>query len=649
MKNLILFTALFSFIFFKIDAQEINSALAMEKCDFEPDAPAVVLFDKAEAKFINETDGFVIYFKRHKRVKIFNEAGFNNGEVSISLYQSERDLETVENLKATTYYYNGKTIEETELDPKNVYKEPINKYWYQKKFALPNLQEGCVIDYSYTVRSPYMFQLPDWDFQSDIPTIYSEYITYMIPFFSYRYRAQGFANFDIFEKDDSGSEKQYLNIKYKDLKITFALKNIPSFKDESFISSKEDYIKKIDFQLYEYNSPYGGTTKIMTDWAGLTKDFLDYTTFGRYIKKAEKVGTKEFSHLAALAQDEQIDAVLDYIKSNYKPNGIINKYASKTIKEFTNEKTGNSANINLLALGILKSLGINAKPVLISTRDHGKVTDSFPFSDLFNDVLILIETDDKVRLLDATDAYCPNDMVPAYCCNGKGYIIENGSERWININNKIPSIHNVSLNYTINPENSTLSGLANVKSTGHISINEEKKYNTDTENFNKYIEDNGLTIKDDIEKIESDKSPKKNFQYQFDFSSDVSVIEDQIIFSPLLKFPVQENPFKQNKRDLPIDLIYPKIISYQAQIKIPEGYKIDQLPSSLTRNSKNITANYKVITNPDGVILITANYQLKKAVYPASTYREIQLLYKLIVENFNQSIVLTRDNNISLL
>ncbi len=649
MKNLILLSSLIIFSLLKTNAQDINSALIMEKCDFEPDAPAVILFDKAEAKFIRETDGFVIHFKRHKRVKIFNEAAFQYGEVSIPLYQNERDMETISNIQATTYYYNGKTIEKTELDPQNVYKEPINKYWYQKKFALPNLQEGCVIDYTYTVCSPYMFQLPDWEFQSDIPTIYSEYTTYMIPFYSYRYRAQGFSNFDVFNKEDAGFERDFLNTKFKDLKITFALKNISSFKDESFISSKEDYIKKIDFQLYEYNSPYGVTTKVMTDWPGLTKEFLDYTTFGKYIKKAEKIGTKEFSHLASLSQDEQIDAVLDYIKSNYKPNGIINKYASKSIKEFTNQKTGNTANINLLALGILKSLGINAKPVLISTRDHGKVTDSFPFSDLFNNVLIFIETDDKVRLLDATDAYCPNNMVPAYCCNGKGYIIEEDSERWISVSNKIPSTYNVNLNYTINPENNTITGMANVKSSGHISINEKKQFNADTEEFNKNIEDNGLTIKDDIEKIESDKSREKNFHYKFDFSSEVNVIEDQIIFSPLLKFPVQENPFTQKERDLPIDFVYPKIISYQAQIKVPKGYKIDQLPSSFTRNSKNARANYNVTTNVDGTIFIIANYQLKHTVYPASAYREIQQLYKTIIENFNQSIVLTKDNSVSKL
>ncbi len=257
--------------------EEFGSNMYIEKCDFEPDAPAVVLFDKGEVHFVRNEGGFDIKYTRHKRVKIFKEAAFDQGEIEIPLYIGESALETIEEIKATTYFYDGKIIEKTELKQDQVFREPINKYWYQKKFAMPNLKEGCVIDYSYTVISPFIFNLPDWDFQTDIPTIYSEYQTNMIPFYTYTYRAQGFNAFDVFEKNNStGLDRKFMNLTFQDMNYTFGMKNIPSFKDESFISSKEDYIKKIDFQLSEINYPSGYSKKVLTTWPALAKDLMDH-------------------------------------------------------------------------------------------------------------------------------------------------------------------------------------------------------------------------------------------------------------------------------------------------------------------------------------------------------------------------------------
>jgi len=51
----------------------------------------------------------------------------------------------------------------------------VNEAYSQKKFAFPNVREGSIIEYKYTMVSPYIFQLDDWKFQYEIPVKWSEF------------------------------------------------------------------------------------------------------------------------------------------------------------------------------------------------------------------------------------------------------------------------------------------------------------------------------------------------------------------------------------------------------------------------------------------------------------------------------------------
>ncbi len=239
-----------------------------------------------------------------------------------------------------------------------------------------------------------------------------------------------------------------------------------------------------------------------------------------------------------------------------------------------------------MALGYLRSTGIEVLPVIISTRNHGRVTESFPFSDLFNNILILATIDGKQKLLDATDAFCPNSMIPANYCNGKGYIVTDDAEKWILIKNEIQSTNITTVKYTLNLETNSLEGDGIIRSTGHFSIKERKKHAKDAEKLKNELEEHGLTLKENI-KIKDETTKSKVFQYGFNFKSDITNIEDQLIFSPFMQLPIQTNPFKQEKRDLAIDLIYPTSKSYQAEFEIPSGYRIEQLPDGFTQNNTN--------------------------------------------------------------
>ena len=55
-----------------------------------------------------------------------------------------------------------------------------------RKFTLPDVREGSVIEYAYTVTSDFLFNFQDWTFQRDIPVRWSEYRASIPEYFDYK-------------------------------------------------------------------------------------------------------------------------------------------------------------------------------------------------------------------------------------------------------------------------------------------------------------------------------------------------------------------------------------------------------------------------------------------------------------------------------
>lgn len=647
MKRLLTVTViLMVLVWSDINAQDIKFGslrpvdVEMKMCDFEKDAPAVVLFDKGDSWFVQDGGRFVLRFDRHIRIKIFNESGFGHGEFEIPLYHGGSEDEVVKEIEGYTFNIEEGRVNAVPLDSKNVFKEDINEYWYMKKFAMPQVKEGSIIDVKYTVFSNYFEHFKDWEFQSNIPIIYSEYKVNMIPFFSYRYRLQGATKFDHYRKyEKKGLGRTFSGIPFEDVVYEFGMKNVPSFKDESFISSRNDYLSKIDFQLSEINYPSGYSVKYMNTWPSLAKELLDHEEFGKYLKKAEKWGSKTFAHLNQKPQAERLEAVLTYMKQNYTWNKYTGKRAQFSFKEFNEKFTGNVGNINLGAIGALRSVGLAASPVIISTRDNGKVTDSFPYSNLFNYVLILVEVDGSKRLVDATEDMCPNDLIPSRCINGKGFIVEEDSENWVTITNAATSMEELNLAISVNVDENRIEGICKAKTTGYTALSERNDFHASKEKFEKKIAGRGLTVED----VEADNLLDSSlpFKYTFNFSQSIDRIDNQIIISPFANLAEQDNPFKQEERALPVDLVYLRGNRLITTIEIPNGYKVVDLPGAKKMDTDNVSFSY-MVHEKGGLIQVVAIYNFKKQSYAASSYKELKAFMNTVTTTINSKIVLTK-------
>jgi hypothetical protein len=122
----------------------------------DPDAGAAILYRKTDTKFNYTQDGgFVVITEHQERIKIYNKDGYDFANQQIGLYQGASEEETVTSLKAFTYNLIDGDIEESKLQGKGIFEEERNKSVTIKKFTMPDVQDGCIIEFKYTFTSPF--------------------------------------------------------------------------------------------------------------------------------------------------------------------------------------------------------------------------------------------------------------------------------------------------------------------------------------------------------------------------------------------------------------------------------------------------------------------------------------------------------------
>jgi hypothetical protein len=654
MKNKFTFLLLILSFFFgnKLLSQDYSNKfkqittyeLAMKEYERDKMAEALIIYEIGKTKFYyDNTEGFQIIFECQTKIKILSEAGVDYSEVSIPFYQDNTTYEKIEKIEAYTYNLENGLKQVTPLDPEQIYKEKVGDNRYAMKFALPAVKPGSVIEYKYTLTTPRIFYLQDWYFQSKIPTVCSEYEIYMIPFYQYTWLLQGASKFDSYSEQLDNGIPNYLGpLQYKNNILKYGMKNIPAFRDEEFITSTEDYIMKIDFQLSAWTDIYGVKIDVITTWPALCKELLNDSDFGKYIKASAKQSAKEFNYnlLTGMTEREKYDAIIQFVKSNYNWNGYKGIGSSKPVGKFMDEKTGSSADLNLFLCGMLQKAGLVSNPVIISTRDHGKIRKSLPFLSFFNYVIVLVNIDGKNQLADATDSYISDLLVPQYCLNDIGLIVQEKAEEWVVLTSSTPS----ALKYTFQtflPDGSdSLQVSFEVNATNYEAARLKKMYASKYENLEEYFHDNNFLPIDSVT-TKNYKETNKDFSIKCKASYAKETINNKIYIAPFFGTPLSENLFTQTKRYYPIDMEYPKARQFYSEIKIPEGYKVEYIPQNTTVNAELVTINY-FVKQSDDILIVSGSYLFNKAVYDATDYTNLKFYCNDIIKKFNEKIVLVK-------
>ncbi len=631
----------------KIDQADLE----MKECDFEKDANAEVLINKGDVYF--SADLLAITNEVHKRIKIFNDNGNKEADIHIP-YFTGGHLQFISGLEAETINLVDGKIEITKLDKKQIYTKAIDNWRSEITFTFPNVKPGCIIEYKYEWHSHAFWNIPFWFFQDKIPVRYSEFNTSVPDVFYFRTHSNIISK-NISKRTHTTEERSMQNAAtsypYTLEEDSWGMANIPSLRQEPYISSFVDNVQSMRFELVSVKplGPLGGFIRTGTNtWAKVGGYLEAFTDFGGQFKRKLNNEDAIINKAKALkTDDEKIAYIFNEVKNTMKWNGNNNWYTIDGTSRAWENKTGNSAEVNLILYHLLKQSGVSCYPMVASTREHGRVSEFYTSTDQFNKAVVYIPVDStKNYVLDATGKYNLYNETPEDLLNSVALFIDKQNDKYgmVDLYKNTPARQVVLISAEIKADGK-LEGTAEINSTSYYKIDAEKRYKTDGEKkYAEYLADNDNNLKISgikMENMEADSLPLvQNIGFKLELTGSD---EHYIYLNPNLFTSLKINPFLSDKRMTDIDFGYLRDYSINGIYKIPTGYKTDALPKNVIMVMPDGGISFRrMIEEQDGNITVRYSIKYNKAEYSKNEYPEFYEFSKKMYEMLNEQIILKK-------
>lgn len=666
MKNLTLIISVFSI--FTITAQnydfgKVSKEELQEKFNpLDSSASATYLYKKRKTYFIyNQEEGFQLFTEIHERIKIYNKEGFEYATKEIRLYKDGSDKEEVKSLKAYTYNLVDGEIVKTKLKKEGSFKNELSRFYNQTKFTMPNIKEGSVIEYKYRVKSPFYSLIDEFQFQHDIPIKELEAKFEVPEYFTFKVNTKGY--FTVIPKKESKGDRIIFTEKYRSegtvTKTTFHssnldftknisiynLSNIPALREEPHVNNINNYRSAVKYELSYTKFPNSTMKYYTTTWKDVVKTIYESSNFGGQLNKTGYF-EDDVNALTASVTDpvKKTTLIFNFVKSKVNWNGYYGKYVNDGVKKAYKNQVGNVAEINLILTSMLRHAGLDANPVLVSTRGNG--IPLFPTREGYDYVVSCVQLDDGMILLDATSKFSTLNVLPVRTLNWKGRIIKkNGTSTTINLSPKQKSKNTVFMFINL-LENGDIKGSYRSTKTNHLALKYRERYiEADKDEFLEQLENNYGEMKITDFKVKNEKELFKPIveSYKFVMESQADVIGDKIYFEPLFFLKTKENPFKLKTREYPIDFDYPSEESYRITVNLPKEYKLEAFPESKAMKLPDDMGffSYTVVSNTTSIQIIV-KFQINQSILPSIYYEAIKEFYNQIVLKESEKVVLTK-------
>lgn len=612
-------------------------ALEMNSYSADSNASAVVLSDVGTVHFDSRAR---LVYERHRRIKILTEGGYDWGTVELTYFAEDR-MQRVTDIEGHTFTLAADgTVERHELDDDDVFREDINGTHERKRFTLPALEPGAVIEYRYEMRAKSPILMPEWTFQTDEPTLWSEYEVEIPNRFHFVQIVNGVADFHQREHDEvlgpMGSAQKY----------RWVMTDVPALRAEPFMTTPRDYQARIALQLKSYRTSRGHVEEFMSSWGDLAEKLLDRSDFGGQLDRGGDVRTRA-ELLVGDAQDPmgKMKAIYDYVRKKVEWNGAQGYIPGRDVDDVLEAQSGSSPEVALLLVAMMRNVGLDAYPVLISTRDHGKMQPVYPFLSQFNTTMAYVETPENGYLLDATDPQRPYDLLPERALNGVGWMVTDEGGQWLSITpGPFRRQTNVVGRLTAD---GTIEAQVQVSDANHSALQRRRKLKE--QGAQAFIRSQVLDGLSDVEiqmhEIRNEAAVEEAL------TSIVSIRAAAyaqragpfLYVNPTLLDRRQENPLRAPTRTFPIDFTYPRDLSYIVSLELPDGYAVKDAPKNVQVKLPEQGGYFlRMIEVAHGRLTMRTRFLIARSKFGPEHYEALRAFYERVVAAQAEQLVLKR-------
>lgn len=603
-------------------------------------AVAVYKYRYGKTYFELKSGSWVMVTEVYTRLKVYKKEGYNYGTTQIFYYSDDRKAKGFFSDAVTYNLVNG-AIEKTTLKKEGEFEEEFEEDYTIKKIAMPNVREGSIVEYTYTIKTPYLAAFSDWYFQFRIPADDVRYDVSIPIYFTYNIYSTGFWPIDestptvIYNKKTDVNDRHY----------SYKAQGVKAIREEAYVNNIDNYTSILKHEIASVSFPGMLPQLLSTDWVTVARKIYEDEMFGKELK-FNSYFEKDIDRILkpGFTPKQKADTVFAFVRERMNWNDELGYRCHKGVKKAYSEKTGNDAEINLMLTAMLRYAGLDANPVLVSTRSNGIAV--FPTRYAYNYVVASVTIDGKIILMDATSKYAVPGILPARALNWVGRLIKSDGESIeVNLMPAVNSRETVNLMAQIDAEGK-ITGKARDLYSDYIAHMyrelfaslEEEEYLQKKESVHK-----GMVISN--YKLSNHKEPSKLLIEEYEFSSTMlaDVIGGKIYFSPMLFFAMDENPFTSETRDYPVDFTYPAQQRHNITITLPPGYEVASLPQSASLAMEDNIGLFKYnITTAGNTIQLATVFDINFPTVSHEYYETLKAFFRRMNEKQNEKVVLVK-------
>ncbi|HEX2533445.1 MAG TPA: transglutaminase domain-containing protein [Chitinophagaceae bacterium] len=613
---------------------------------------AVILSDIGSAEVVGNDQGWFSYkFRRHLVVHLLDPGAFGLGTVELMTYRKDGFQDKLTRLRAATYnLQNGKVVV-TPLDRDSRFSEQVEPHVTLRTFTFPALKVGSIIEYEYEMIRDDFHRIEPWYFQGQYPRLWSEFRFSFPVFFNYLIQPQTYIPFLVNRMEH---ERRYFTVmaspfskpaslRSEVVQYTWAVKDMPGWKEEPYLTTLENHVAKIECQLTEYREPLPGR-QIVKDWPSTAAALLEQADFGAALARPNP-WLREVVRRAVAGTDSlaRARALYAWIRDSIRCTGVPSLYLSQPLRTTLDERRGNVCDMNLLLTAALRQAGFRADPVILSTRNGGYVSDSLPLLHRYNYVACRLLAEGQSYLLDASRPQLAFGFLPPEAYNGPARLIAPAPDSLLLYPDSLHERSVTDIQVTVG-----LGGLrAEVQQHpgfyGSLAVREG-------------VAERGMpaVLAEEVARFDArprlaegkvvlPTEPEEPVTLRYTLQlpdSDSS----RLYVWPLFTERFRQNPFAAASRQYPVELPYTVDKTVLTSFEVPAGYTVESLPRPLTLrlNDRGEGLFEFYIEQEEGIIRVRSRLRLSRAYFLPEEYEGLRRFFSRVAEQHATPIVLKK-------
>jgi hypothetical protein len=319
---------------------------------------------------------------------------------------------------------------------------------------------------------------------------------------------------------------------------------------------------------------------------------------------------------------------------------------AKKLKYVWTEKKGSVAEMNLLLINLMRSAGLQADPLLVSERWHGKVNTDQAFLTQFNKAIACVLINEQYYYLDATSPQQILELIPRDLLNTTAYLVNKKNSRFITLTD-LDHFERRTINFIGNilPEGN-MQGQALLIDKDYarvflvFAIREDK---------GAYVRNNYIdpyhTMEIDSFRLENEEFDSLPLNQDIRFSCSLQQSGDYLMIPLHLFSGLGKNPFVSDQRFTQINFGCRRSITFNEMFTVDKNFTIDALPKNISLIMPDTSIVFKRILEynaSDNRISTRITLDFNKAVYTSDEYPMVYSFYKKLYALLDEPILLKK-------